>query len=162
MRKDDAFSSERLRYRGLRLEDATDIVRWRARPEVYRYFQHPHPITLATHTAWFQGKYRDDDTRFDFLVSLPDGTPIGTVGLSVIQDDTAEISYMIGEEAQQRQGYAREAIRAMMAHGAAQGIAHYAAVVHPENAASIRAVEALGFVRGETDAQGFLRMLWES
>ena len=47
----------------------------------------------------------------------------------------------------QRQGYGREAVAAMLAHLADQGVSEVAAVIDTRNAPSIRLAEALGFTR---------------
>ena len=110
--KDYSFESARLRYRGIERRDAEDIVRWRSDPANYRNFFNARPITMEDHLAWFDG-YLKDTKRYDFLIETPDGKPVGTCGLSAIDESGCEISYMIGDVGSRGKGYATEALRAL-------------------------------------------------
>lgn len=112
MDKDFSFSSERLMFRGIKEEDAIDIVKWRSNPENYKNFLNAKPITLDEHLKWFKG-YLVDESRYDFMILESDGTKIGTCALSSISANSCEISYMIGEESCRGKGYAKEAVRAL-------------------------------------------------
>ena len=57
----------------------------------------------------------------------------------------AELAYLLGP-AWGGQGYAREAVAWLIAQLRAAGVAEVWAAVHPDNARSIRLLEALGFV----------------
>lgn len=143
--KDFVFSSQRLRFHGIRKEDAELIVSWRNDPDNYRNFLNAKPITLESHLKWFEG-YLDDDTRFDFIIEDSSGTPIGTCGLSEISESGCEISYMIGALDARGKGYATEAIKALSELAFRElGVPVIEARILSHNVASRKAVEKCGF-----------------
>lgn len=149
MDKDFSFESERLRFRGIRREDAEAIVAWRSDPANYRYFFNASPITLKGHLAWFE-RYLGDTTRYDFLVMGEDGKPIGTTGLSSITADSCEVSYMIGDVRARGKGYAKETVRRLteVAFDELHVDNVYARIV-AGNDASVAVVEAVGYSEAE-------------
>ena len=60
--------------------------------------------------------------------------------------DAVEIGYGIRPE-HRRQGYATEAVEALIAWARTQGITHFVASVSPDNAPSLAIIRKLGFVR---------------
>ncbi len=76
------------------------------------------------------------------------GTAIGLCGL-LRRDGLADVDIGFALLPEYRGlGYAREAASAVLAHGRALGHARIAAIVMPANAASVRVLASLGFVRG--------------
>lgn len=147
--KNVSFGSERLRYRGIREEDADIISAWRSDSDNYAWFFEPHPISVDEHLTWFAG-YLKDDSRLDLLISDEEGHPIGTGGLSSVGDDECEISYMIGEKSARKKGYAVEAIRALSDYAfSSLGADRIRARILPDNEASIRAIKRGGFSEKE-------------
>ena len=109
MDKDMTFKSERLFFRGLAEDDAEDVVAWRSDPENYRYFLSSRAISVGEHREWFQ-RYLGMGNRFDFVIVDSDGEKVGTCGLSNIDEESCEISYMIGAKSKRGLGYAKEAV----------------------------------------------------
>lgn len=143
--KDYAFRSQRLKFRGIRREDADHIVAWRSDPENYMNFLTAKPITKESHLEWFQD-YLNDPTRFDFIIMDQCGMPIGTCGLSDITEDKCEISYMIGVTNARGNGYAAEAIEAFSKVAfEVLGVTCIEAQILPHNIASIKAAERCGY-----------------
>lgn len=161
MDKYTQFGSERLRFSGIGEEDAEILVRWRSSPELIRHFVNIKPVTLEGHLAWFRQQYWTDKSRYDFLIrDKATGAAIGTVGIKDWVKTCCEISYMIAEPAYQRKGLAREAIGAMMDTMKGEGVTRFVAVIHPDNAPSIRTVEGLGYTL-EAEGNGFLHYVWK-
>ena len=147
--KDYSFESERLRFRGIEERDAEAIVAWRSDPANYRNFLDPRPITLESHLAWFS-RYLGDPTRFDFLVEDREGNAVGTCGLSNINGDACEISYMVGAVEARGRGYATEAVRALSEVAFRElDVKHVDARVLAHNEASMRVAAGGGFSEHE-------------
>lgn len=147
--KDYRFESERLWFRGIEERDAEVIVAWRSDPANYRNFLDPRPITLESHMAWF-ARYMEDTTRYDFLVEDGDGKAVGTCGLSNIDADSCEISYMVGAAEARGKGYATEAVRALTEVAFRElGVSRVDARILPHNEASVRVVSKCGYENTE-------------
>ncbi len=149
MNKESEYFSQRLTYRGLRVEDAELVSTWRSNPDNYRNFLNAHPVSAEEHLAWF-ANYLHDDTRFDFIIRNADGKRIGTTGISNIDGDSCEVSYMIGDIAERGKGYATEALETMTQLAFSRlGVSEVVARVRPDNEASIRVLLGGGFVENE-------------
>lgn len=143
--KSCAFSSERLRYRGISLADSEKIVFWRSKPENYQNFLSARPLTLEEHLRWFEG-YMEDPTRFDFMIINDRGESIGTAGVSNITASSCDVSYMIGDESSRGRGYATEALKAMCGIAFDElGVGEVVARILPGNEASRRVALRGGF-----------------
>lgn len=141
MKKDSVYHSSRLTFRGISLDDAEDIVRWRSAPANYKNFFNAKPLTMESHLNWF-AKYLEDPSRFDFVILDLDGLLIGTIGLSNITPEECEISYLIGETVARGKGYATEAINALTEVAFSElGVQRVVARILPENEASIRTIK---------------------
>ncbi|MGC5341658.1 GNAT family N-acetyltransferase [Streptomyces sp. DT24] len=94
-------------------------------------------------------RYIDDGERDDFLVLLPDGTPVGHVALlqQDLVDGTAETSLMLAPEHRAR-GYGADALDALadLAFGELP-LHRLEAVTHGDNAAALATLARAGFVR---------------
>ncbi len=149
MNKDSVYKSERLELRGIALEDAETIVRWRSDPANYKNFFDQHPLTMDEHLAWFD-RYLIDDTRFDFMIIDSEGTRIGTVGLSAINHESCEISYMIGNVEARGKGLATEVVETMSNIAFEElGVQKVWARILSHNVASARVIEGGGFEETE-------------
>lgn len=140
------FESPRLSYRGIAKEDAEMIVLWRSNEHIYRFFYNPQPITMEAQLDWFEN-YLGDETRLDFIISEKEtGQKLGIVGLQNIKHSTADISYMIGEEKAQGNGFGSEAITAISAFAFERlNIDSLNAVIHMKNIASQKAARKAGY-----------------
>jgi ribosomal-protein-alanine N-acetyltransferase len=81
-----------------------------------------------------------------FLVRDRDGRLVGRVNLFDIADGSADLGYRIAEDAGGR-GYAREAVRLVLAAAAERGVRRVTAMTTADNLASQRVLEVSGFVR---------------
>jgi RimJ/RimL family protein N-acetyltransferase len=97
----------------------------------------------------------DDPSRAPWLVRaivLPEsGEMIGHIGFhgppginARREADALEVGYTVFPE-HRRQGYATEAVRALLAWAREQGVGHFIASVAPHNEPSLRLVRRLGF-----------------
>jgi len=82
----------------------------------------------------------------------PDGTAVGYVQATVADGGTrAEIAWVVGL-AWQRQGFATEAVRALVAWLEARGVTAIQARIHPDHVASAAVARRAGLVpTGQTD-----------
>ncbi|MBS0457010.1 MAG: GNAT family N-acetyltransferase [Proteobacteria bacterium] len=130
-------------------------------PAVMRYWSTPAWSELAAADAWFG---RSDDgllagSAVTWAICRPlDDRLIGTVSLHAIfpAQARAEIGYAL-HPAHWGCGLAREAVRLALGFGFdSLGLRRIEADTDPENAASCRLLEALGFAR-----EGLLRERWQ-
>jgi len=141
------FESERLIYKEICIDDTDNIVRWRSDQMIYEYFKNPEPITLENHINWYKNKYLSDKTRVEYIIiHKQTNTPIGSVGASDISKNTLQIGYLIGEASFQKQGFAVEAINAVINIYNQAGINEFFAEIRKDNIASIKTIEKCGFV----------------
>ena len=135
--------TERMLLRGIEEQDASDIVRWRGDPEVYRFFKSPHHITREAHLNWYHHQYLSNPNRLDWMGTLAeDGRKIGVFGLAM-NGDAAEVSYLLAPDAQHR-GYAAEAVKELIRFAFSGGIRQVTAEIHRENKASLKLANRLG------------------
>lgn len=144
--KNACFESDRLLYRGITWEDAAQIVAWRSNGQIIRFFRSKIPLTMETHLAWFE-KYRDDATRFDFMVTeKASGRKTGIAGLQNLCGESVDVSYFIDPLSQGR-GFGTEAIRAISAYAFEHfKLKKLEAVILTGNCASQKAAEQAGFL----------------
>jgi RimJ/RimL family protein N-acetyltransferase len=140
--------------------DAERLFSFYSDPETRRYWNTPpmeHPdearvlIERARHSAAEDRAYRWA------LVPRGGGPILGMCGLSSLSfpHRRAELGYMLGR-AYWGQGYMREALEAVLAHGFERLDLHrIEAELDPRNTASERLLAGLGFVR-----EGLLRERW--
>ena len=139
------LTTERLTLRGIDETDAAPIVLWRGDPAVYRYFRSPRRITEEEHLQWYRDRYLPDENRCDWMcLRRSDGAKLGVCGL-IHRGEAAEISYLLAPEAR-GQGYAGEAVTALLAYAAADWkIVRATAEIHRDNAPSLALAARLGF-----------------
>jgi len=148
LNKYDTFESERLLYKGISEQDTDFLVRWRSNPDFYQYFRSSTPITKENHLEWYKKTYLNDFSRFDFiLIDKQSENKIGYVGVSKVndEDNSFEISYLIGEIEFQRRGLACESIIKMIDIMLKEGYSTIYAEIHKENIASIKTIQKMGF-----------------
>lgn len=154
------LDTTRLQLRPLQVSDAAAIYALRSHSDVTRYVGYTtwtsidlaHELIAKDIRAMALGEY----VRFG-LVRLDDGALIGTCLLYDldIQCRRAEIGYDLHPD-QWGQGYIHEALLALLAFGySVVGLNRIEADVDPNNAASIKTLERLGFQR-----EGYLRERW--
>jgi RimJ/RimL family protein N-acetyltransferase len=145
--------TERLVIRRFRATDTPEFAAYRSDPEVARFqsWTAPYPLERA---AAMVGEFTGGDPRvagwFQYAVALreaPD-TLIGDIGV-LLHDNLmqAEIGFTL-DPRYQGQGYATEAVRAMLAHLFAElGLHRVSAECDARNLASARLLERAGFQR---------------
>ncbi|WP_432941630.1 GNAT family N-acetyltransferase [Kribbella sp. CA-253562] len=144
------LSTERLVLRRFRDDDAAALAAYRSMPEVARYqsWDAPYPLEKAIETVrLYAGGDPEQPGWFQYAIDL-DGVLIGDIGLNL--DETlrqAELGFTLAP-AYQGQGYASEAVGALLDHLFTQRNLHrVSAECDARNVASARLLERLGFQR---------------
>jgi N-acetylneuraminate synthase len=103
-------------------------------------------IPYAAHTGWFRGSLASED-RHLWIAEL-DGEPVGLYRLDVgpQRPEEAEVSVQIGPRSRGL-GLGQRVLRAGAEVAQNAGYRRLTARIRPENAASVRAFEAVGFVK---------------
>ncbi|WP_344398889.1 GNAT family protein [Streptomyces longisporus] len=131
----------------LEVDDAEVLQRWRSDP-VAAYEIGVWPRSLS----WLRERVErdlDDSDRDDFLVLLPDGTPIGCTALidQDLADGTAEVVMLLAPE-HRGQGHGADALDTMVDLAFGELPLHrLQAVTHTENTAALKVLAKSGFVR---------------
>jgi RimJ/RimL family protein N-acetyltransferase len=130
----------------LEVDDAEVLYGWRADPvATHEIGIWPRPL------SWLRERVeRDiaDSDRDDFLVLLPDGTPIGHVALTDqdIVDGTADVYLLLGA-AHRGRGHASDALDTLVDLAFGDLPLHrLQAITHTTNAAALAVLAASGFV----------------
>ena len=148
-----SFETDRLIFREINAGDAKDIVAFRSKPAVFRYFKNPHQITIEEHLNWYENRYLSDDDRIDFMcVEKESSNKVGVFGI-VMKNGSAEVNYLLSDSAQHK-GYASEAVNGLMEYAKKMfGIRIFTAEIHKDNLASINLAKRLGFVEHFEDGE---------
>lgn len=152
-RAPETLSSERLVYRRPRAEDLEEILAgYASDSEVTKYLSWPTHRSLAD-TRFFldfsDGQWQDGPAG-PFLIEA-EGKLIGSTGLAFPTPYRATTGYAFAREAW-GQGYATEALRAMVKLARQLGVSRLETICHVDHRASARVLEKGGFVR-----EGLLR-----
>jgi RimJ/RimL family protein N-acetyltransferase len=140
------IETPRLLLRPLRLEDAVDIQRMAGEWEVARYTANiPHPYEPGMAEAWIKS-HRDDFEIVFAIERRQDALLVGCIGVEPnAAAREAEFGYWIGMP-HWGAGYATEALSALVDYAFATfGVDRVRAAAMPENRASIRVQEKVGF-----------------
>jgi RimJ/RimL family protein N-acetyltransferase len=133
--------------------DAESIFeRYAADPEVTRYLSWPQHRSVADTRAFldFSAQEWERWPAGPYLIRLrADGRLIGGTGLSFNNDQEAVTGYVLTKDAW-GQGYATEALRAMIDLARQLGVVTLEALCHPDHRASIHVLEKGGFRREGT------------
>jgi RimJ/RimL family protein N-acetyltransferase len=128
---------------------ARDDLPWIAdavnRPDVRRPLGDVHARTLDDQEAWYDDVVQADDQLR--LLVVADGDRVGLVSLSNVDPTNghAHLGYWIHAD-HRRQGYARDAVTAVLGHGFAERrLRTVVAHVYAFNDASVALLESLGF-----------------
>jgi [ribosomal protein S5]-alanine N-acetyltransferase len=149
------LATERLRLRAPSPRDAPAVLTIFGNPEVTRYHSVPTFMTLAEAEAALERleqRYAARETIRWAIELIGHGEMIGTVGLLRFDFEHrhAEVGYDIGRPWWGR-GLASEAAAAVIRYGfSVLGLHRIEAGVLPENAASVRVLQKLGFVEEGT------------
>ncbi|GAC1389358.1 MAG: GNAT family N-acetyltransferase [Vulcanimicrobiaceae bacterium] len=149
-----SLQSARLRLEPTTAKHAAQVCDELIDPRLWRFFPELRPASLAQVQALYQRWERgnpDPDTLEQwenwvcFLKGT--GTPVGSAQATITGDGSALIAYMFYVQ-WQGCGYAREAAAAVINHLCeVHQVKRVLADMNTRNAASIRVVESLGFLR---------------
>ncbi len=151
----------RVLLRPPRASDRESLYALFSSPQVMRYWSTPAWSELAAADAWFgrQQGFLSAGTGMTWAIThREDDILIGTVSLHAffLEQARAEIGYTL-HPSQWGHGLARDAVRQVLRHGFdTLGLRRIEADTDPDNRASCRLLEALGFVR-----EGLLRERWQ-
>ena len=144
------IEGERVLLRRMSRDDAEDVVRMRAEPDVQAQLFSERPPTLDEHLRWLAGVQARDDRHEFMIVERTSGRSVGTIGLSHI-DRThrrAEYGILIGEPGARGKGLAAEASRLLLDYAfQILGLIRVYLHVFPDNEAAICLYERVGFAR---------------
>ena len=144
------LETARLLLRPVTLADAEAVFEYGSDPEATRYVLFPTHRSVADAHAWLETveQSRAAGGTVPWALELKEnGTVIGTCGFTSWQPSQAEaeIGYALSRRFWNR-GFATEAVRAMVRFGFERaGLQRIVARVAPENAASWRVLEKVGF-----------------
>ncbi|MEO0652561.1 MAG: GNAT family N-acetyltransferase [Planctomycetota bacterium] len=143
------FRTERLLVRRWLAADADALLRIYGDERVARYVGDSRPLTPAERDRWLEVTAKNYATRgygMSTVCRLGDPEPIGFCGLvHPGGQPEVEIKYALAPDHWGR-GLASEAARALLEWGVAHfAMAHVIATIDPQNAASARILEKLGF-----------------
>ena len=154
---DLSVTTERLVLRRMDMDDVPALHAILSNPDAMRYWSTLPHETLAVTEAWVAGTMAEvANGEADDLAIVLNGTVIGKVGLW----QANEIGVIVSPERWSR-GYATEAMRAAIARAFGRGINLITADIDPENTASRRLFEKLGFrVTGSAKATFKIGEVW--
>jgi RimJ/RimL family protein N-acetyltransferase len=154
----------RLELRRTRVDDAAVMFAALCHSEMYRYVPHTTPRTIAElETRFARVMQETAPDRLDQWLNWTvwrreDNAPLGTVEATISQHHAASIGYLFSPKVWGN-GYATEAVQAMIAHLRAQGALVFKAQIDIQNTASKAVVRRLGFTHAFTEgADEFWRL----
>lgn len=151
------IATERLVLRRFRASDAETLAAYRSSPQVARYQSWDAPVSMAAareFVAAMAAGHPDEPGWFQYaLERAEDKAHIGDVAVHLQENRMqAEIGYTLAP-AYQGQGFAGEAVRALLDHlFKVRGLHKVSAECDARNVASARLLERIGFTR-----EGLLR-----
>jgi diamine N-acetyltransferase len=112
------IEGERVLLRRMSREDAADVVRMRADPEVQAQLFSERPPTVEEQLRWLADVEARGDRHEFMIVERTSGRSVGTIGLSHIDrvNRRAEYGVLIGEPDARGKGLAAEASRLLLAY----------------------------------------------
>lgn len=132
--------------RQVKLEDAALLVRWKTDPLVQRMALGPEvKVTLENQERDIASALNRDDQLYLLIVRKADDQPIGYMRIDWMDahQQHAWLRFALGEG--RGQGYARDALAAVLAELFARGLHRVEAEVYEFNQASLRLLSSLGF-----------------
>jgi UDP-2,4-diacetamido-2,4,6-trideoxy-beta-L-altropyranose hydrolase len=142
--------------RPARTADADRVMEWRNDGDAVRFSVTGRPVSEGGHRRWFTALLADRHVRL--WIAEEAGEAVGHVRLDVT-DGTGTVSIAVAREHRGR-GIAVAMLHAMIEVVAADAdLRRLKALIHPDNASSLRAFERAGFRRQEAPDAGFLVLL---
>jgi RimJ/RimL family protein N-acetyltransferase len=155
----EILTTNRLVLRPLRAGDAGSIHEAFGDPTVVHYWPRPAHTELAQTQAMIERMMAN--AAMDIWALTTAAGPLadramGWIMLKDVRDGVSEVGYVLAR-AHWGNGYAGEALAAIVAHGFGRGLHRIEADTDPENERSIALLERNGFVR-----EGVLRAAWKT
>jgi RimJ/RimL family protein N-acetyltransferase len=149
----DVVASRAYEVRDALVADAEKIYAWRYSGTSAAYYRNSAVPEYDDHVAWIEKSVEDAERRL--LMVVWKGKDIGHVRFDLARTEPGVelVSICISPEAR-GQGHAARVLRAAMLHATGLGAKIFIAKVHPDNAASCRLFERLGFREAGSD-EGF-------
>lgn len=144
----------RVRLRPVYEDDCKLLWEWANDPDVRASAFETDSIRWEEHLAWFSRKRADPSCQM-FIVVDSNDFPVGQVRFDIQPNGTAEVDISIAREQRER-GYGAEALQLACARlFRTASVKRIISHIKPENMASIRAFEKVGFVgRGRETIKG--------
>jgi [ribosomal protein S5]-alanine N-acetyltransferase len=146
------FDTARLTLVSPNEDDSVEVFqRYASDSEVTRFLGWPRHQTIADTDAFlkFSAVEWERWPAGPYLIrSRADNRLLGATGLGFESPGEAITGYVLAQDAW-GQGYATEALRAMVGIARDVGVGHLSALCHPQNLASWRVLEKCGFVRDD-------------
>lgn len=140
------------------LADSQRIFEWRNDPTTRAVSGSSEPLDRRAHERWYSAAI-SDQTRFLYIVELLQGIPVGMCRFDLAADNrSAETSINLAPD-QRGIGLGRPLLAACIESFRSDGLtpAVLTATIRPDNAASLRIFESVGFAEtGRTEE--FLRL----
>jgi len=146
------LETERLVLRKLLATDRQMVFEIRSNPETMQYIPRPMAKTIEDADALIDmiNGFADRDEKINWAITEKgNDTMVGMIGYHQFkpESDRAEVGYVL-HHAYLRKGIAQEALKAVLDYGFDVMKAHsIEAIIRPENVASRKLVENLGFVQ---------------
>ena len=142
------IETDRLFIRTLEMGDKESFFTYRAMPEIYQY-QAWRPKCMEEAEKFIRKNAEvvanTVNTWLQLAVCKKQGQMLGDIGIHFVDQAQIEIGYTLSRE-QQSNGYAFEAVKAVMAYAFSEWKKHrIIASVDPGNLRSIRLLEKIGF-----------------
>jgi predicted dehydrogenase/RimJ/RimL family protein N-acetyltransferase len=145
-----------LRLREARTDDGDRLRAWRNDPATRLWSRTQHEIGAEEHRAWLLRALASASTRL--WIAESDGDAVGQVRMTADGDGTMEVHLGLAAEARGR-GLAAPMLREAAGRVLAEpGVERLVANVKPDNEPSLKAFLRAGFVRGDGDGDGWLRL----
>jgi RimJ/RimL family protein N-acetyltransferase len=149
------IEGKRLVLRELSASDLPLVTRWINRPDVAYFMGISTPVTLAQQKRWFKEASADPARKIFAITLRRGGRIIGNIGLREIseRDHNAALNIFIGESADRRKGYSREAIMLLLGYCfETLGMNRVWLKLHSDNTAARKLYESCGIKK-----EGLLR-----
>jgi RimJ/RimL family protein N-acetyltransferase len=151
-----------LRLREITRRDAERLYLWRMDPASRQMFRSTDEIPFEDHLRFVDAYFDSANTDRWYVVEV-EGQGVGALALYQFSDcgRECECGRLVIDPARRRSGYARGALRALMAEAKTLGVLRIRAEVLEDNPASLRAFTANGFKpcgRGRWDGRPFVML----
>jgi RimJ/RimL family protein N-acetyltransferase len=133
--------------------DSARLLEWRNDPDAVTFSVSRRRVDPAEHARWLASRLAEPEPRL--WIAEEDGVPVGQVRVDV-RDGVGTVSVAVAPDNRGR-GLGSAMLGAMVAQVAGDGaISVLQALVRPDNAASLRAFEKVGFRVQEPGGHGLM------